>query len=76
MRLINETMFCTLKEAANITNIPETTLLYWERKGLLHIWKNPQNGYRYFSYEDFYEIQRISFLEDWGFQLSSFNSFR
>lgn len=75
MKLINGTMVFTLKEAAQITNVPETTLLFWERKGLLHIWKNSQNGYRYFNYEDFYEIQRISFFRRLGLSIEQLQQF-
>lgn len=54
--------YYTVGETAKIFNVSTDTLRYYDRIGLLHPWKNGENGYRYYSKAQFEIISMIMLL--------------
>ena len=53
--------FFTIGQVFNLTDIPESTLRYYDRKNLLKpSFRNPETGYRYYMAED---INKLKFIK-------------
>lgn len=65
-----EEKFYTVNEFAKICDAPKSTLLVYDRKGLLKPAKIGENGYRYYSLDQFYEYYVIKALQTAGSSLA------
>ena len=63
-----------IKEITNITGLSRSTLLYYERIGLIKPEKNIHNEYRFFSDEDLARLKKICIYRDMGVSLKEINS--
>lgn len=59
----------SIAQVCKITGVSRSTLLYYERIGLLRPERNPDNGYRQFSREDIHALVLIRQLQKAGFSL-------
>lgn len=48
----------TIHQIAELLQIPKHTLLYWEKEGLIHFERNPQNGYRQVTPAALFELDQ------------------
>lgn len=60
----------TVGETARICSIPADTLRYYDKIGLICPSKIGENGYRYYSYEDFLFLNTIKYLKKLGMPLA------
>ena len=60
----------TVGETARICSIPADTLRYYDKIGLIRPSKTGENGYRYYSYEDFLFLNTIKYLKKLGMPLA------
>lgn len=60
----------TVGETARICSIPADTLRYYDKIGLIHPSCVGENGYRYYSYEDFLFLNTIKYLKKLGMPLA------
>lgn len=60
----------TVGETARICSIPADTLRYYDKIGLIRPSKIGENGYRYYSYEDFLFLNTIKYLKKLGMPLA------
>ena len=51
-----------IKQISELLQLPKSTLRYWESQGLIHSNRNPENGYREFSFDFLMEISDIAFF--------------
>ncbi len=65
----------TIKEAAQITGIPASTLRYYDRQGLLPFVERKQSGYRVFSDNDIMLLRVIDCLKRSGMELKDIRQF-
>lgn len=56
-------------EISDFFKLPSSTLRYWEEKGILHPYKNPENQYREYSLSDLMSISDIIFYKNLGISL-------
>lgn len=54
----------SIKEISDLFNIPKSTLRYWDAEGLIHIERNPQNGYRIYTETQLLELSDIQFFRN------------
>jgi len=59
---MNETW--TIGEVAKLFSVSTDTLRYYEKMGLLASHKNPENGYRYYSYDEIVVLMDILFFRN------------
>ncbi|MFD0590335.1 MerR family transcriptional regulator [Paenibacillus sp. GCM10027627] len=60
----------TIGEMAKIHRIPESTLRYYDEKGIFHpAFTDPQNQYRYYTVDQFSMLDTIKFLRHLGIPL-------
>lgn len=60
----------TVGETARICSISADTLRYYDKIGLIHPSQVGENGYRYYSYEDFLFLNTIKYLKKLGMPLA------
>lgn len=60
----------TVGEVSKICSIPAATLRYYDQIGLIKPSKVGENGYRYYSYEDFSCLYGIKYMKKVGLPLS------
>ena len=60
----------SLKETSDLLGIPASTILFWERKGLLDIARSESNNYRRFRFMDHATLTDINFYKHMGLSLS------
>ncbi|GGP08639.1 MerR family transcriptional regulator [Oceanobacillus neutriphilus] len=65
---MNEKMY-TVKNFAKLTGVTERTLQYYDRKGVLAPTSYTKNGYRLYSHEDIFKMQKILTLKYLGYSL-------
>lgn len=56
-------------EISDFFKLPSSTLRYWEEKGILHPYKNPENQYREYSLSDLMSLSDIIFYKNLGISL-------
>lgn len=59
----------TLKEVLNVLGISRTTLLYYEKQGVVPARKDPGNGYRYFYHDDVNILKECIWLKNLGYSI-------
>ncbi len=65
---MNKKMY-TVKKFAELTGVTERTLHYYDRKGVLTPTSYTENGYRLYSHEDIFKMQKILTLKYLGYSL-------
>ncbi|MBQ2593996.1 MAG: MerR family transcriptional regulator [Candidatus Riflebacteria bacterium] len=68
-------MSYTIQEVSKMTNIPTTTLRYYDKEGLLPFLKRESSGYRTFSDIDISMLQIIQCLKSTGMAISDIKQF-
>ena len=63
-------MMYKIKDVSKIVGLSRSTLLYYERIGLINPEKNYQNDYRFFSEEDVNLLKKICTYRDMGVSLA------
>ncbi|QIK70313.1 MerR family transcriptional regulator [Erysipelothrix sp. HDW6C] len=58
----------TIKQVSNLTNVPESTLRYYEKHKLIQPLRK-DNKYRYYSEADIVDIKYIAVMKDAGFTI-------
>lgn len=58
-----------IHEVAQLLDIDASTIRFWERKGLLHLARDTENGYRYFNNQSLIEIIDIIFFRNLQFPI-------
>lgn len=62
--------FYTIGETAELLGVTTQTLRYYDKIALLSpCHKDPDNGYRYYSYKQFHLIDRVRYLQSFGMSL-------
>lgn len=64
-----------IKEAAEILNIPATTLRYYHKEGLLPFVQRRESGYRVFSEDDITMLKVIECLKKTGMSIKEIKQF-
>lgn len=59
-----------LKETCDLFQVSPSKVLFWEKKGLLHINRSADNDYRVFSFFDHADLSDIIFYKKMGLSLS------
>lgn len=60
----------SIGETARLFGISTQTLRFYDRRGILSpVHTDPETGYRYYSYMQFHVIDRIKYLQGFGFAL-------
>jgi len=67
--------YCSISEAAAKLNIPESTLRYYEKKGLLHLIERDAAGRRLFSEDQIMFIGIIIYLKNTHMPLSGIKQY-
>lgn len=75
MKIINGNETFTRNEAAALTNVTISRLLFWEKKGLLKIWKDKENNYRYYINQDLQDVIRLNFYRNVGIPIHQLKNF-
>ena len=65
----------SIKEAADITGIPATTLRYYDKEGLLPFIERKESGYRLFSEGDIQMLRVIECLKNTGMSIKDIRQF-
>lgn len=60
----------SLKEVLSALGISRTTLLYYEKQGIVPVRKNPANGYRYFYHDDINVLKQCIWLKNLGYSIT------
>lgn len=68
-------MSYTIKEAAQIMNLPPTTLRFYDREGLLPFMERLESGYRIFSENDLAMLRIIECLKKTGMSIKEIRQF-
>ncbi len=68
-------MSYTIQEVSKMTNIPTTTLRYYDKEGLLPFLERKSSGYRVFSDLDISMLQIIQCLKSTGMSVSDIKQF-
>ena len=63
-----------LHEISEYFAIPKATLLYWEKEGLIHFQRNPENNYRQITPKVLFEIENTSNYRDMGMPVALIRS--
>lgn len=65
----------TIGEVAALLNISPQTLRFYDKSGIVvpHF-TDPKTGYRYYGYDQIYYINRIKYLQHFGFRLEDIRS--
>ncbi|GAA58691.1 MerR family transcriptional regulator, copper efflux regulator [Pseudoalteromonas sp. BSi20652] len=63
-------------ELAKLTNIPASTIRFYESKGLLTPTTRSANGYRLYTQQNLEKLQLIKFSQSLGFSLNEIPSLR
>lgn len=53
-----------IHEVAKLLDLDESTIRFWEKKGLLHLKRDTENGYRYFDSQSLIEVMDIIFFRN------------
>lgn len=62
--------YYSIGEAASLLGVTTKTLRYYDKEGLLKPYStDSDNGYRYYSYEQFHIVDRIKYLQSLGLPL-------
>ena len=65
-----------IKEISSLLRLPKSTLRYWDTEGLIRAPRNPENGYREFSFDELVEISDIAFYRGLGIPVEDLKSLR
>lgn len=65
----------SVSQFAELAHTTRRTLIFYDRHGLFHPAKVTQNGYRYYDYDQLYELNFILGLRDLGLSLEEIGSF-
>lgn len=68
-------MSYTIKEAAQITHLPATTLRYYDKEGILPMVERKESGYRIFSDKDITMIRLVECLKKTGLSIKDIKQF-
>lgn len=68
-------MSYTIKEAADMMNVPATTLRYYDKEGLLPFIQRRESGYRIFSESDINMLRIIECLKKTGMPIKDIKRF-
>ena len=68
-------MSYTILQVSKMTNIPTTTLRYYDKEGLLPFLERKESGYRVFSDLDIAMLQIIQCLKETGMPVSDIKQF-
>ncbi|KRN28720.1 hypothetical protein IV38_GL000924 [Lactobacillus selangorensis] len=68
-------MGLSISGAVKKTDIPATTIRYYDKKGLLPFVRHDENGHRDFTKHDITMLQLISCLKNTGMELSHIRDF-
>lgn len=68
-------MSYTIKEAAQITHLPATTLRYYDREGVLPMVERRESGYRTFSDTDINMLNLVKCLKQTGLSIKDIKQF-
>lgn len=75
MPLYNDERKYTVKEAAQIIGVNAQTLRYYDRIGLIEpLYRDPDNQYRYYTINQFYQIEMFQLAKELGLPLSEYGS--
>lgn len=53
-----------IHEVAKLLDLDASTIRFWEKKGLLHLKRDKENGYRYFDNQSLIEVMDIIFFRN------------
>lgn len=60
----------TIGEVAELLNISPQSLRFYDKAGVVvPVYTNPKTGYRYYSYDQIHYIDRVKYLQRFGFTL-------
>ena len=60
----------TIGEVANLLNMSPQSLRFYDKAGVVvPAYTNPKTGYRYYSYDQIHYIDRVKYLQRFGFTL-------
>lgn len=65
----------TIKDAAQIMNVPTSTIRYYDKEGLLPFMERMESGYRVFSEEDMAMLRTIDCLKKTGMPIKEIRKF-
>ncbi|MHC1683332.1 MAG: MerR family transcriptional regulator [Clostridiaceae bacterium] len=65
----------SIKEAANLVNLPSHTVRYYEQEGLLHAIKRDESGNRIFTFDDIERLRFICCLRGTGMSIAEMKKF-
>jgi DNA-binding transcriptional MerR regulator len=65
----------TIKDAAQIMNVPTSTIRYYDKEGLLPFMKRMDSGYRVFSSDDLAMLRTIDCLKKTGMPIKEIRQF-
>lgn len=66
----------SMKDLITIFHIPKSTLLFWEKKELLHPKRDPQNNYRIYDIQDAVEISDILLYRKMGMPIHALKNLK
>ena len=60
----------TIGEVADLLNMSPQSLRFYDKAGVVvPAYTNPKTGYRYYSYDQIHYIDRVKYLQRFGFTL-------
>ena len=65
----------SIKEVSQMTNIPATTLRYYDKEGLLPFLERKESGYRVFHDSDLTMLQLLECLKSTGMSIREMKQF-
>lgn len=75
MPLYDDERKYTVKETAQIIGVNAQTLRYYDRIGLIEpLYRDPDNQYRYYTINQFYQIEMFQLAKELGLPLSEYGS--
>ena len=60
----------TIEEASRYFELPKATLLYWEKEGLIHFERVPENNYRKVTADTIFQIENVLHLRNLGIPIA------
>lgn len=64
----------SVNDISKYFSIPKQTVRFYEDKGLIHSHRDPQNGYRFYTYEDINQIFDLVNIHPLNFKLQELNT--
>lgn len=64
----------SVNDISKYFSIPKQTIRFFEDKGLIHSHRNPDNGYRYYTYEDINQIFDLIVFHPLNFKIQELNT--